>query len=59
MYNYVRQLVTTTLAILVNQDTQTWGKTVVTLIAFTGVYLLTQSKAQAGMEKKMHLITFR
>lgn len=52
MYNYVRQLVTTTLAILVNQDTQTWDKTVATLIAFTGVYLLTQSKAQTGMEKK-------
>ena len=52
MYNYAQPLVAATLAILMNQDTLTWDKPVAALLVFTGVYLVTQSKARADLENE-------
>jgi len=49
MYNYAQPLVAATLAILMGQDKLTWDKPVAALLVFTGVYLVTQSKARADM----------
>ena len=50
MYNYAQPLVAATLAILMGQDKLTWDKPVAALLVFTGVYLVTQSKARADMD---------
>ena len=52
MYNYAQPLVAATLAILMGQDKLTWDKPVATLLVFTGVYLVTQSKARTDIERE-------
>lgn len=49
MYNYVQPIVACALAILVAQDTFTWSKLLAALIVFSGVYLVTQSKARRDL----------
>ena len=51
MYNYAQPLVAATLAILMGQDRLTWDKPVAAVLVFTGVYLVTQSKSRADMER--------
>lgn len=51
MYNYAQPLVAATLAILMGQDHLTWDKPVAAVLVFTGVYLVTQSKSRADVEK--------
>ena len=51
MYNYAQPLVAATLAILMGQDRLTWDKPVAAVLVFTGVYLVTQSKSRADIER--------
>ena len=53
MYNYIQPIVASLLAVMVGQGRFTAGKGVATLLVFTGVYLVTISKARedAGGEK--------
>ena len=51
MYNYAQPLVAAALAIFMGQAKLTWDKPVAALLVFTGVYLVTQSKSRAELEK--------
>ncbi len=52
MYNYVQPIVASFLAILVGQDTFNLQKLISAVLVFVGVYLVTQSKSRADMEKE-------
>lgn len=52
MYNYAQPLVAAALAIFMGQARLTWDKPVAALLVFTGVYLVTQSKSRADLEKE-------
>ncbi len=53
MYNNIQPIVTSIVAIAIGQDTLTWDKPVATLLVFTGVYLVTQSKSREDVENEM------
>lgn len=52
MYNNVQPIVASVIAIIVGQDILTWDKPVAALLVFTGVYLVTQSKAKEDSPNK-------
>lgn len=45
MYNYVQPIVASFIAVMIGQDTLSWQKVLSAVLVFTGVYLVTQSKA--------------
>ncbi len=51
MYNYVQPLVATIAAIMLGQDTLSWQKPVAAVLIFTGVYMVTQSRAREDVER--------
>ena len=46
MYNNLQPIIASVIAILIGQDILTWDKPVAALLVFSGVYLVTQSKAK-------------
>ena len=52
MYNNAQQIIASIVAILIGQDSFTWDKPVAALLVFLGVYLVTQSKSRADIEKQ-------
>lgn len=57
MYNYVQPLVAAVVAISIGQDLLTWQKPVAALLIFGGVYLVTQSKSRADVEKSREQVS--
>jgi len=62
MYNYIQPIVSSIVAVVVGMDVFGWKKGLATLLVFTGVYIVTQSKSRAQMEteqsKQRHLLKF-
>lgn len=52
MYNNAQPIIASIVAILIGQDIFTWDKPVAAALVFFGVYLVTQSKARADIEKQ-------
>lgn len=52
MYNYVQPIVASLIAILIGQDTLNFPVVISAVFVFSGVYLVTQSKSRADMEKE-------
>lgn len=52
MYNYVQPIVASFITIMVGQDTFSIQKLISAILVFVGVYLVTQSKSRADMEKE-------
>ena len=52
MYNNAQPIIASIVAILIGQDSFTWDKPVAALLVFLGVYLVTQSKSRADIEKQ-------
>lgn len=46
MYNNLQPIIASIIAILIGQDVFSWDKPIAALLVFTGVYLVTQSKAK-------------
>ena len=51
MYNYVQPIIASLIAVMVGQDTFSLQKGVSAVLVFAGVYLVTQSKSRADLEK--------
>lgn len=51
MYNNVQPIVASVIAIIIGQDVLSWDKPVAALLVFTGVYLVTQSKAKEDVAR--------
>lgn len=51
MYNNAQPIIASIVAILIGQDIFTWDKPVAAALVFFGVYLVTQSKSRADIEK--------
>jgi drug/metabolite transporter (DMT)-like permease len=52
MYNYLQPLVSSFVAVILGMDTFGWIKSIAALLIFSGVYIVTQSKSRAQMEKE-------
>ncbi|GHT29971.1 membrane protein [Bacteroidia bacterium] len=52
MYNYIQPIIASLLAIMVGQDHFTLWKLFSAVLVFTGVYLVTQSKSRADVERE-------
>lgn len=52
MYNYAQPIVASFIAVLAGQDTFSWQKVFSAVLVFVGVYLVTQSKSRADIEKE-------
>lgn len=52
MYNNIQPIVASVIAIIIGQDVLSWDKPVAACLVFTGVYLVTQSKAKEDTEAK-------
>jgi len=52
MYNYAQPIVASFIAVLVGQDTFSFQKLFSAILVFVGVYLVTQSKSRADMERE-------
>ena len=52
MYNYIQPIVASLIAVLIGQDTFSMQKCLSALLVFIGVYLVTQSKSRADLEKE-------
>lgn len=52
MYNNAQPLIASTVAIIVGQDIFSWDKPAAAILVFIGVYLVTQSKSKADVEKE-------
>lgn len=52
MYNYIQPIVASLIAVMIGQDTFSGQKFISALLVFTGVYLVTQSKSRADLEKE-------
>lgn len=52
MYNYVQPIIASLIAVIVGQDTFSLQKVLSATLVFVGVYLVTQSKSRADMEKE-------
>lgn len=50
MYNYVQPMIASFIAIVIGQDSFTLTKLFSSILVFTGVYLVTQSKSRADIE---------
>lgn len=50
MYNNIQPIVASVIAILIGQDVLSWDKPVAACLVFTGVYLVTQSKARVEIK---------
>ncbi|MGL6177902.1 MAG: DMT family transporter [Tannerellaceae bacterium] len=50
MYNYVQPMIASFIAIVIGQDSFTLTKLFSSVLVFTGVYLVTQSKSRADLE---------
>jgi len=50
MYNYFQPIVSSVVAVAIGMDVFGWKKGLATLLVFTGVYIVTQSKSRAQME---------
>ncbi|MDR1183061.1 MAG: EamA/RhaT family transporter, partial [Bacteroidales bacterium] len=53
MYNYIQPLVSSFVAVILGMDTFGWVKSLAALLIFLGVYVVTQSKSRAQMEKEI------
>lgn len=51
MYNYIQPIVATTVAVVLGMDTFGWQKMIAVALVFSGVYIVTQSKSRADLEK--------
>lgn len=51
MYNYVQPIVASTIAVIWGLDTFGLMKSIAIILVFTGVYIVTQSKSRAQMER--------
>jgi len=54
MYNYVQPIVATVVSVAVGLGTLGWTKGIAIILVFYGVWLVTQSKSRAQMEKEKH-----
>lgn len=52
MYNYLQPIAASFLAIAVGMDRFGWNKLISTILVFTGVYIVTQSKSRAEVSKE-------
>lgn len=52
MYNNIQPIVASIIAIIIGQDVMSWDKPVAACLVFTGVYLVTQSRAKDDIVKK-------
>jgi drug/metabolite transporter (DMT)-like permease len=52
MYNYLQPLVSSFVAVVLGMDTFGWIKSVAAILIFAGVYIVTQSKSRAQMERE-------
>jgi drug/metabolite transporter (DMT)-like permease len=52
MYNYLQPLVSSFLAVVLGMDTFGWVKSIAAILIFSGVYIVTQSKSRAQMERE-------
>lgn len=50
VYNYTQPITATTIALIWGMDHFTWPKVIATVLVFTGVYIVTQSKSRAQLE---------
>jgi drug/metabolite transporter (DMT)-like permease len=53
MYNYLQPLVSSLVAVAAGMDAFGWTKGGAALLIFLGVYIVTQSKSRAQLEKEM------
>lgn len=53
MYNYIQPIVASFIAVLIGQDTFSITKFISAALVFIGVYLVTQSKSRADIEKQI------
>ncbi|MDR3252876.1 MAG: DMT family transporter [Tannerella sp.] len=53
MYNYLQPIVASLVAVAVGMDVFGWHKAVATALVFLGVYIVTQSKSRAQMERRV------
>ena len=54
MYNYIQPIIASLIAVMIGQDTFSLQKVLSAVLVFTGVYLVTQSKSRADLEKESH-----
>ena len=59
MYNYLQPIIAGIASIIIGQSTLTWDKPVATVLIFTGVYLVTQSKSRADVERMQENLSKR
>jgi drug/metabolite transporter (DMT)-like permease len=52
MYNYLQPLVSSFVAVILGMDTFGWIKSIAAVLIFWGVYIVTQSKSRAQMERE-------
>ena len=52
MYNYVQPIIASLITVMVGQDTFSFQKALSAVLVFVGVYLVTQSKSRADLEKE-------
>jgi drug/metabolite transporter (DMT)-like permease len=52
MYNYLQPLVSSFVAVALGMDTFGWTKSIAAILIFFGVYIVTQSKSRAQMERE-------
>jgi drug/metabolite transporter (DMT)-like permease len=52
MYNYLQPLVSSFVAVILGMDTFGWIKSIAALLIFLGVYIVTQSKSRAQVERE-------
>lgn len=50
VYNYIQPITATAIALIWGMDRFTWPKIIATILVFTGVYIVTQSKSRAQLE---------
>jgi drug/metabolite transporter (DMT)-like permease len=53
MYNYLQPIVASLVAVAIGMDVFGWRKAVATALVFLGVYIVTQSKSRAQMERRV------
>ena len=52
MYNYIQPIIASLIAVMIGQDTFSLQKVLSAALVFAGVYLVTQSKSRADLEKE-------
>lgn len=52
MYNYLQPIVASFVAIIIGMDSFGWDKIISTVLVFTGVYIVTQSKSRVQLYKE-------